>query len=488
MYVAPMFTGRRLVVVFVGLQLGMILSTIDGTIVATALPRIARDLGGVSRISWVITAYFLAQVASLPLMGKLGDLYGRRRLFFVALSLFTIGSILCGLSQSINQLLASRALQGLGGGGLGTLAMAIVADIVPARQLPRWLGYQGAIFAVSSIVGPLAGGFFVDELSWRWAFYVNVPIAAVAFLVVAATLHLPYRRLPHAIDYPGATLLTGALVCFVVAATAAGGEGPQTPALLVALVFGLLALGTLFVWRERRASEPIVPMRLFANPVVRVVAAMNVTSGLLFFCGVFFLPVFLQEVAGVSPLQSGLLLVPIMFGAAFGTLVAGRRVERAGRYRGWPIAGSVLMTAGVLLLATLREGTPPALGIVYGGVLGLGVGFVMQTSLLALQNSVEHRDLGIATSTALLCRILGGAVGPAIFGAVLNAGLPDDGPRSAAAFADALPPVFLIAVPIGIFAIWIALRLQEHPLREHAHFGPDTIATPWSGSEPPTTG
>jgi MFS family permease len=461
-----MFAGRRLVVVFVGLQLGMILSTIDGTIVATALPSIARDLGGVSRISWVITAYFLAQVASLPLMGKLGDLYGRRRLFFVALGLFTAGSMLCGLSQSINQLLAARALQGLGGGGLGTLAMAIVADIVPARQLPRWLGYQGAIFAVSSIIGPLAGGLFVDQLTWRWAFYVNVPIAAVAFLVVAVTLHLPYRRLPHAMDYGGAALLTGALVCFVVAATAAGGEGSSPVALVLVLVFAVVALGTLFVWRERRASEPIVPMRLFANPVVRVVAAMNVTSAL----------------------ESGLLLVPIMFGAAFGTLVAGRRVERVGRYRGWPIAGSVLMTAGVLLLATLREDTPPAVALVYGGVLGLGVGFVMQTSLLALQNSVEHRDLGIATSTALLCRILGGAIGPPVFGAVLNAGLPHDGPRNAAAFADALPPVFLAAVPIGILAVWIALRLQERPLREHAHFGPEAVATPWTGSEPPTTG
>jgi EmrB/QacA subfamily drug resistance transporter len=481
-------TGRRLVVVFVGLQLGMILSTIDGTIVATALPSISRDLGGLSRLSWVITAYFLAQVAALPLMGKLGDLYGRRRLFFVALTLFTAGSMLCGLAQSIDQLIVFRAVQGLGGGGLGTLAMAIVADIVPARKLPRWLGYQGAIFAVSSIVGPLAGGLFVDQLSWRWAFYVNVPIAAVSLVIVALTLHLPYRRLPHAIDYAGAALLTGALICFVVGATASGDASSWTSPRLVALAAGVLALGVLFVWRERRAPEPIVPMRLFANPVVRVVAAVNVTSGLLLFCGIFFLPVFLQEVAGVSALESGLLLAPTLFGAAFGTLVAGRRVERVGRYRHWPIIGSVLMTLGVLLLATLQEGTPPALAIAYGGILGLGVGFVMQTSLLALQNSVEHRDLGIATSTALLCRILGGAIGPPIFGAVLNAGLPDDGARTAAAFADALPPVFLAAVPIGVLSILVALRLQERPLREHAHFGPDTIATPWSGSGPPTTG
>jgi len=250
-----MLAGRRLVVVFVGLQLGMILSTIDGTIVATALPSIDRDLGGLSRLSWVITAYFLAQVAALPLMGKLGDLYGRRRVFFVAITLFTTGSMLCGLAQTIDQLIVFRAVQGLGGGGLGTLAMAIVADIVPARQLPRWLGYQGAIFAVSSIVGPLAGGLFVDQLSWRCAFYVNVPIAAVSLVVVAVTLHLPYRRLPHAIDYAGAGLLTGALVCFVVAATASGDSFSWTSPLLVTLAVGVLALGVLFVWREQRATH-----------------------------------------------------------------------------------------------------------------------------------------------------------------------------------------------------------------------------------------
>jgi EmrB/QacA subfamily drug resistance transporter len=473
-----MIAGRRLVVVFVGLQLGMILSTIDGTIVATALPSIARDIGGVSRISWVVTSYFVGQVASLPLMGKLGDLYGRKRLFYVAVIVFTIGSMLCGVARSIDQLLAFRTLQGIGAGGLGTLAMAIVADIVPARQLGRWLGYQGAIFAVSSILGPLAGGVFVDQLSWRWAFYFNVPIAVLALIVVGVTLDVPYQRIPHAIDYAGAALLTGALVCLVAVTSFGGVDLSWTSPAIAVLTLGMLGLGALFVWRQRRAPEPIVPLRLFADPVVRVVNALNLTSGLLLFCGIFFLPVYLQEVSGVSALTSGLLLAPTMFGAAFGTLVAGRRVERAGRYRAWPIAGSVLMTLGVLLLATLGEGTPPVLALAYGGVLGLGVGFVMQTSLLAIQNTVEHRDLGIATSTALLCRILGGAVGTPIFGAVLNAGLPDHGPRTAAVFADALQPVFLTAVPIGVLSILVSLRLRDRPLREHAHFGPDTIAAP----------
>jgi EmrB/QacA subfamily drug resistance transporter len=473
-----MIAGRRLLVVFVGLQLGMILSTIDGTIVATALPSIARDVGGVSRISWVVTAYFVGQVASLPLMGKLGDLYGRKRLFYVALIVFTVGSMLCGVARSIDQLLAFRTLQGIGAGGLGTLAMAIVADVVPARQLGRWLGYQGAIFAVSSILGPLAGGIFVDQLSWRWAFYFNVLIAAVALIVVGLTLDVPYRRIPHAIDYAGAALLTAGLVCLVAITSFGGVDLSWTSPAMAVLALAVLGISALFVWRQRVAPEPVVPLRLFADPVVRVVNALNLSSGLLLFCGIFFLPVYLQEVSGVSALTSGLLLAPTMFGAAFGTLVAGRRVERAGRYRAWPIAGSVLMTLGVLLLATLGEGTPPALAIAYGGVLGLGVGFVMQTSLLAIQNTVEHRDLGIATSTALLCRILGGAVGTPIFGAVLTAGLPDDGPRTAAAFADALQPVFLAAVPIGVLSILVSLRLRDRPLREHAHFGPDTIAAP----------
>ena len=473
-----MIAGRRLLVVFVGLQLGMILSTIDGTIVATALPSIADDLGGLSRISWVVTAYFVGQVASLPLMGKLGDLYGRKRLFYAAVIIFTIGSMLCGLAQTIDQLLVFRLIQGVGAGGLGTLAMAIVADIVPARQLGRWLGYQGAIFAVSSILGPLAGGLFVDQLSWRWAFYFNLPIAVVALVIVGTTLDVPYRRIPHAVDYAGAALLTGALACLVVLTSTGGVDLSWTSPAIVVLALGVIGLGALFVLRQRRASEPVVPLRLFGDSVVRVVIALNLTSGLLLFCGIFFLPVYLQEVSGVSALVSGLLLAPAMFGAAFGTLVAGQRVERVGRYRGWPIAGSVLMTLGVLLLGTLGEGTPATLAILYGGVLGLGVGFVMQTSLLALQNSVEHSDLGIATSTALLFRILGGAVGTPIFGAVLNAGRPDDGARTAATFADALLTVFLTAVPIGVLSILVALRLRERPLREHAHFGPDSIATP----------
>jgi EmrB/QacA subfamily drug resistance transporter len=471
----PGITGKRLVVVFVGLQLGMMLSTLDNTIVATALPTISHDLGGFSRLSWVVTAYLLAQVASMPLFGKLGDLYGRKRLFLVAISLFVVGSMLCGAAQTIDQLIVFRGLQGLGAGGIGPLAMAIVADIVPARQLGRWLGYQGALFAVASVAGPLVGGVFVDQLSWRWAFYVNIPVAAIGMTIVATTLHLPYRRVPHAVDFSGAALLVGALSSLVLLVSGGGESWPWWSATTAWLAIGAVLLGGLFVMRQRAAPEPVLPLRLFANPIVRAINPINFFSGMILLCAIFFLPVFLQEVAGVSPFESGLLLSPMMFGAAVGTLVAGRRVEQTGRYRRWPIVGSLLMTLGIALLATLHQSTPVVLAIAFGGVLGLGAGFVMQTTLLAVQNSVEHRDLGIATSTALLFRLLGPTIGTPIFGAVLNAGLPDHAGHSAAAFAHALPPVFLAAVPAGIVCFVFALRLQERPLREHAHFGPDAM-------------
>jgi EmrB/QacA subfamily drug resistance transporter len=445
------------------------------------LQTISRELGGFSRLSWVVTAYLLAQVASMPLFGKLGDLYGRKRLFLTAITIFVVGSLLCGAAQSIDQLIAFRALQGLGGGGIGTLAMAIVADIVPARQLGRWLGYQGALFAAASVAGPLVGGVFVDQLSWRWAFYVNVPIAVVGIVIVATTLHLPSRRIPHSIDYLGSALLIGTLSSLVLLVSGGGESWAWWSPTTVVLAIAVVGLGGLFVRRQRRAPEPVLPLRLFANPIARVVNPINFASGAVLMCGVFFLPVFLQEVGGVSPFQSGLLLAPMMFGAAIGTLIAGRRVEQTGRYRRWPIIGSLLMTIGVALLATLQEGTPVTVAIAFGGLLGLGVGFVMQTTLLAVQNAVDHRDLGVATATALLHRLLGPTIGIAVYGAVLNAGLPDEGPRTAADFAHALPPVFLTAVPIGIACFLFALRLQERPLREHAHYGPDTIDVPlWS--------
>jgi EmrB/QacA subfamily drug resistance transporter len=451
--------------IFVGVQLGQVMSTLDGTIVATALPTITDDLGGFSRVTWVITAYVLGVVATMPLYGKIGDLYGRKKVLVAAISLFLVASVACGLAQTMDQLLVARFVQGLGGGGLATLAMAVIADVVPARQLGRWLGYQGVIFAISSVAGPVVGGLFVDHLSWRWAFLINLPIGMVAMTIVVTRLRIPYRRIPHALDLLGSALLATALACLVLVATLGGRELPWDSARLIGLVVAIVVLVALFIRRERVAPEPVLPLSLLRDPVMRVCVGVNFTSGLLLWCGIFFVPLFVQEVRGVTPTRAGFVLMPLMFGAAFGTLVAGRMVARSGRYRSWPLTGSVLMLAGVALLATLGPTTPIGLIGAYALVLGTGVGFVMQPSLLAAQNSAAQRDLGTATSTALLFRSLGNTIGIPIFGGILNAGLAG-GPRTPAAFADALPNVFLAAVPVAVVSVVIAWRLQDRPLRE----------------------
>lgn len=461
--------GASVLVVFVGVQLGQVMSTLDGTIVATALPTITDELGGFERVTWVVTAYVLGVVATMPLYGKVGDLYGRKKVLVAAIALFLVASVACGLAQTMDQLLVARFVQGLGGGGLGALAMAVLADVVPARELGRWLGYQGVLFAISSVAGPLVGGLFVDHLSWRWAFLINVPVGLVAMGIVVFGLRIPYRRVPHALDWPGSVLLAAALACLVLVATLGGNDLPWTSAGLVGLAVGMVVLVVLFVRRERRAPEPVLPLALLRDRVMRVCVGVNFASGLLLWCGIFFIPLFVQEVRGVSPTRAGFVLMPLMFGAAFGTLVAGRGVARAGQYRAWPRAGSVLMLAGVGLLATLGLDTPVVVVGAFALVLGTGVGFSMQPSLVAAQNSAPQRDLGTATSTALLFRSLGNVVGIPIFGGILNAGL-GDGPLTPSAFADALPVVFLAAVPVAAVAVVVSFRLQERPLRTEVAF------------------
>jgi EmrB/QacA subfamily drug resistance transporter len=456
---------RRTLLVFVGLQLGQVMSSLDGTIVATALPSIVDDVGGLSRVTWVITAYTLAVVASMPIYGKLGDLYGRKRMLQAAIVIFLIGSVTCGTAQTMNQLLVARFVQGIGGGGLGTLAMAAIADIVPARQLGRWLGYQGVIFAVASVLGPLVGGLFVDHLSWRWAFLINIPTGLVAMTIITVTLRLPHRRILHAIDWAGSALLTTGLAGLVLLATLGGHEFAWSSPQAIVAIAAVVTLGALFVWRERRAAEPVLPLGVFANPVLRVSVGINFASGLLLWCGIFFVPLFVQEVLAVSPTRSGLVLTPLMFGAAFGTLLTGRWVERSGRYRTWPIAGSVMTAAGMVLLTTLDQSTPILVVAAFVLLLGTGVGFVMQPSLLATQNALPFEQLGVATSTALLFRSLGNTVGTPIFGGILNAGL-DGTAHDAAAFSDALGMVFLAAVPVAVVAVLVSVRLRDQPLRE----------------------
>jgi EmrB/QacA subfamily drug resistance transporter len=461
--------SRSVLVIFVGLQLGMILSTLDGTIVSTALPTISLELGHESLRSWVITSYLLAQVATMPLYGKLGDLYGRKRVFIIAISIFTVGSMLSGAAGTMEQLLGSRAIQGIGAGGIGSLGMAIIADIVPARQLGRWLGYQGAIFACASLIGPLTGGLFVDHLSWRWAFYVNLPFAIISIVIISTKLHYPFRQIRHALDYAGAALITLALACIVLAASIGGRTNDWGSPEVIGLLVAVIGLAVAFVARERRAPEPVLPLRILGARVVRIAAGLNTTSGAIFASGIYFIPVFVQQVKGLSATESGFLLVPFMFTTAFTTLLAGRAVERTGRYRTWPILGAVIATGALLVLTTLGLDTPAWLIALYGAALGAGVGFVMQTSLLALQNGAETRDLGVATSSALLSRILGSTLGVAVCSAALQSQLPA-GPLDAADYASALPAVYIVAVPIAIVMLVLALRLPQLRLRENTHF------------------
>ena len=432
-------------------------------------PTIAADLGNEELRSWVITTYLLALIATMPLYGKLGDLYGRKRVFIIAISIFTVGSMLSGAAGNMEQLLGARAIQGIGAGGIGSLAMAIVADIVPARQLGRWLGYQGAIFACASLIGPLTGGLFVDNLSWRWAFYVNLPFAALSIFIVSTKLHYPFRSIRHALDYAGAALITLALACVVLAASLGGRTNDWTSPEVLGLGMAVVVLAVAFVARERRAPEPVLPLRILGVRVVRIAAGLNTTSGATFAAGIYFIPVFVQQVKGLSATESGFLLVPFMFTTAFTTLLAGRAVERTGRYRTWPILGSVIATGAVMVLTTLGLDTPAWLIAVYGALLGAGIGFVMQTSLLALQNGAETRDLGVATSSALLSRILGSTLGVAVCSAALQSQLPS-GPLGAADYADALPAVYYAALPVTLVMLVLALRLPELRLRESTHF------------------
>jgi EmrB/QacA subfamily drug resistance transporter len=471
---------RQAVIVFIGLQLAMVMSSLDGTIVATALPTITKDIGGFSRVTWVATAYLMAQVVSMPLYGKLGDQLGRKRILLSAVVLFVVGSMACGLSQTMNQLLVARFFQGLGGGGLGVVSMAVTADIIPAKQLGRWMGYQGVAFGVASVLGPLIGGLFVDHLSWRWAFYINLPIGLVAFAIIATRLSVPYRRQMHSLDWLGALLIMITLSSFTVLASIGGTDFSWTSG--TAIGFGVVIIGagvSFWLW-ERRAVEPVIPLRLFSDSVIRGNVGINLTSGLLLFCGIYFVPLYMQEVHGISPTASGLVLIPVMFGAAFGTLISGRRVERGSRIKPWPIAGAVFAICGMSLLSLLTESTPTLLVASFVLLVGIGAGCMMQPSLLAVQNAATPADLGTATATGLLFRMLGSTVGVPIFGGLINSRL-GDGPRNPTTFAHALSPVFFAAIFVGIAALLIALWTPERALKEHIseHAGlVDVLAEP----------
>jgi len=447
---------------FGGLLPAMLLASLDQTIVSTALPTIVRDLGGIDQLSWVVTAYLLAATVSMPLWGRVSDLYGRKRLFQAAIVLFLLGSALSGASETLSELIGFRALQGLGAGGLMTLAMAIVADIIAPRERGRYQGYIQMVFVLASVAGPLLGGLFTDEASWRWVFYVNLPIGAVA-LAISTRLRLPAGSGRARIDVLGAALLGAGLTAILLVTTWGGREYAWGSPEIVGLAVAAVVLLAGFFAQERRAPEPVLPLRMFREPVFDVVSAVLFLTTCAFFAAIVFLPLFLQRVTGASAVQSGLQLLPLLLAGTLSTAVIGRVVTRTGRYKVFPAVGLGLMAIGLFLLSRLDETSSHATIALDMVVFGLGFGMVSQLLVLAIQNAVDRRDIGIATASANLFRSLGGSVGAALFGAIfasrVSAGA---GPGE---IADALDTVFLAAAPVAALALVVVLFLKEKPLR-----------------------
>jgi EmrB/QacA subfamily drug resistance transporter len=481
---------------FSGLLLAMLLGALDQTIVSTALPTIVGELGGIDQLSWVVTAYMLAATVTIPLWGRVSDLYGRKSLFQAAIVVFLAGSALSGAAQSLGELIAFRALQGLGAGGLMTLAMASVADIVSPRERGRYQGYIQMVFVLASVAGPLLGGLFSDHLSWRWVFYVNLPIGALALAVISATLApAPARDRPR-IDYAGAALLAAGLTCILLVTTWGGRQYGWASTEILALAGAAVVLLGAFVVAERCAPEPILPLRLFRDPVFSVVAAVLFLTTCAFFAAIVFAPLYFQLVIGASATSSGFLLLPLMLAAAASTALSGRLITRTGRYKRFPVAGLGLMAVGLLALSRMDTETSRATATLFLVVFGLGFGMVSQVLVVAIQNAVERSDIGIATGSANLFRALGGSVGVAMFGAIfagrLDSWLPRELPAAAGrvdgrslqaspetlasmpaaardgvaeAVAQSLETVFLVAAPIAAIGLLVVLFLREVPLR-----------------------
>lgn len=492
---APL-TKRQVLTVFAGLMIGMLLSALDQTIVSTALPTIVGELGGLTHLSWVVTAYMLASTVSAPIYGKLSDLYGRRLLFQAAIVIFLIGSVLAGLSQSMLQLIIFRGVQGAGGGGLMVLSMAIIADIVSPRERGRYQGLIGSVFGVASIAGPLLGGFFVDHLDWRWVFYVNLPLGAVALWVTQRALKLPHVRRERRIDWAGAALLTISITTLLLVTVWGGEVYPWLSWPVLTLAAVSLASLVAFIFVETAALEPILPLSLFRESVFTVGALLNFVLGSAMFIAVLFMPMFLQVVIGVSATDSGLLVMPLMAGMLTGSISSGRLITRFGRYKIFPVVGTVLVAIGYALLATMDTDTSLWASSIYMAIVGLGLGNVNPVVVLAIQNAVRTEHLGTATSTAQLFRSIGGTLGVSVFGALMNwkldgalakampegVSLPAEPsallqapaailqlPEAVQAaikvgLAESITGVFLLAVPLGVLGFVAALLLKELPL------------------------
>jgi EmrB/QacA subfamily drug resistance transporter len=491
-------THRQIMIVFSGLMLGMFLAALDQTIVGTALPTIVNSLHGLNHMSWVVTAYLLTSTISTPLYGKLSDQLGRKGIFQFAIVIFLIGSALAGLSQNMTQLIAFRGIQGLGAGGLMAMAMTIIADVVSPRERGRYQGYFGATFALSSVAGPLLGGIFTEQLSWRWIFYINLPIGIVALVVTSAVLKLPFRRQSHRIDFVGAGLMTVGVTAALLVTVWGGTQYPWGSSLIIGI--GLLSavfIGAFIVW-EHYAAEPILPPSLFRIGVFRTASTVSFLLSMVMFGAIIYLPLYLQLVDGVSPTVSGLLMVPLMLGLLVSSILSGQIVTRTGIYKPMPIVGSGMVIIGMWLLSHLGLHTSHLTMSLYVIVLGAGMGMTMQIMILATQNAVPSDSIGTGTAAVTFFRSLGGAFGSSLFGAIFIAGLshwiPVLVPRAATAgihvhgnfamspaelhsfpphvqygildsFVRSLHTVFLVGVPIACGMFVAALFLKQLPLR-----------------------
>ncbi len=486
---------RQILIAFSGLVLAMLLAALDSTIVSTALPTIVSELGGLEHLAWVVTVYLLAQTIVTPIYGKLGDLYGRKIVLQSAIVLFLVGSALCGLSQNMTQLIVFRAIQGLGGGGLAVTTQAVVGDIVPPRDRGRYQGIFGAVFGLSSIAGPLLGGYFTTHLSWRWIFYINLPLGVGALLVLAATLPSSSRRVVRAIDYAGAALLAVLLSAVTLLSDLGGTTYPWSSPMAIGLV-GVSALAlVLFALVERRAAEPVLPLHLFRQQTFVITSAVGLIVGFALFGSVTYFPLYLQVVKGVSPTASGMQMVPMMGGMLVTSIMSGQLISRTGRYKIFPLLGTAVMTIGLFMLSRLTPSSSNAVASLLMLVLGVGLGMVMQVLVIAVQNDVEYHDLGVATSGATLFRLIGGSLGTAILGAIfaarLNANLahllpagmsvsaaahnlsvqallqlpPSARAAYAEAFTAALDTVFLFATVVCAIGFVLTWLLPERPLR-----------------------
>ena len=481
-----------------GLLLAILLAMLDNLIVSTALPRIVGDLGGVAHLSWVVTAYILASLVVTPFYGKLGDMYGRKKFFVVAIVIFLAGSALSGLSQSMAELIMFRAVQGLGAGGLMVGAMATLGDIVAPRERGSYMSYMMVVMMLATIGGPLLGGFITENFSWRWIFYINLPVGGAALVYIISTLHLPAKRVNHRVDYLGGGLLAVAAISLVLLATWGGTEYPWGSGQIIGLAVLAVAATAAFCMVELRVAEPILPLHVFRNRNFSLTMALTFLTGLAMFGALTFLPLYQQTVQGASPTLSGLMLTPMMLGVTVTSIVAGQVTTRTGRYKIFPILGGAIMGVGMYLLTGLGISTTKTTSAIYYVVLGLGMGFLMQMVSLIAQNSVQQRDMGVASSARMFFQQIGGSLGVAAFGAVfarrLTASLAAaagsgvhisaSGGQLDPATVDSLPAavkhdvffaithaiqgVFIWALPAAVLIFVLAWFIKEVPLRGRA--------------------